>query len=150
MKRCFDFFVPGLPAPGGSKRGFRVGNHISIVEAGGQKTKNWRAVVALAASATRAKLGGGLLEGPVQATVMFYMPRPKGHFGSGTNSGKLKALAPRFPISKPDTTKLWRSTEDACTGILWKDDAQVVDQHVRKVYAFNEGMLGAAIRVEEV
>lgn len=43
--------------------------------------------------------------------------------------------APHYPAVKPDATKLVRAVEDALTGICWRDDAQIVNQDVRKRYA---------------
>lgn len=42
---------------------------------------------------------------------------------------------------KPDATKLWRSTEDALTGIAWRDDAQISVQVVEKRYGSQSGAL---------
>ena len=46
---------------------------------------------------------------------------------------------------KPDVLKLARSTEDALTGLIWMDDAQVWEMQILKRYS--EG-LGADITVE--
>jgi Holliday junction resolvase RusA-like endonuclease len=74
----------------------------------------------------------GLLEGALLLEATFYRPRPASHFGSGRNAGVLKASAPPFPTVRPDTTKLLRAIEDALKGIWYRDDAQIVDQAVRK------------------
>jgi Holliday junction resolvase RusA-like endonuclease len=42
---------------------------------------------------------------------------------------------------------LWRAAEDALTGIVWADDAQITDQRVQKCYST---MPGVSITVEEV
>jgi Holliday junction resolvase RusA-like endonuclease len=70
----------------------------------------------------------------VKLEVLFVLPRPKGHHGTGRNAGVPKASAPQWPTVKPDTTKLLRAVEDACTSILWRDDAQIVIQTACKVY----------------
>ena len=71
-----------------------------------------------------------LPDSPLNLEVDFYVPRPKGHFGKRG----LRLSAPAFPTVKPDATKLLRAVEDALTGIVWRDDAQVVEQHVSKLY----------------
>jgi Holliday junction resolvase RusA-like endonuclease len=87
-----------------------------------------------------------LLTGPVIVDVEFRMPRPKSHYIGGVcRPSKLRMDAPRHHAVKPDATKLWRSTEDALTGVIWVDDAQVVDQRVTKTYA--DGEPGATILV---
>jgi Holliday junction resolvase RusA-like endonuclease len=142
-----SFRVPGIPQPGGSKRGFVTkAGRVAIVE-DAKKNKPWRVSVQGAALAAHS---GGPLSGPLALRVVFVMPRPKGHFGSGRNAHVVRASAPRFPASKPDTTKLLRSTEDALSGVLWADDAQIVTQHVTKRYAHVGEGPGAWVEVEEV
>ena len=139
------FFVPGLPAPGGSKRGFYNAKlkRTLLVEANQEKNRNWRAAVALAAS--EAMAGHELFSGPLLVTMTFRMPRPKTHFNG---KGCLKKSAPRWHTSKPDVTKLIRSTEDAMTGVIWKDDAQVAWSDAYKLYADTQA--GAEIRVSQL
>jgi Holliday junction resolvase RusA-like endonuclease len=130
------FFVPGIPQPGGSKRAFTVkkpdGGIGVRVEDDAKHGKPWRVAVAWAAKAAHQ---GPPLDGPLWLAVTFTMPRPKGHFGKRG----LRKSAPLRPTVKPDTTKLLRALEDACTGILWRDDAQIVVQHVSKEYGEHPG-----------
>lgn len=74
-------------------------------------------------------------DGEVTLTLHFYLPRPKGHFGTGRNAGVLKDSAPRRPTGKPDLDKLVRAVMDAVKGVGYKDDAQVVSLRVDKWYA---------------
>ena len=71
------------------------------------------------------------------------MPRPKSHFRA---NGLLKPTAPLYHTSKPDLTKLMRSTEDALTGICWTDDSSIARQSPLKLYS-NDGLTGATIEV---
>lgn len=130
--------IQGIPAPGGSKRGFYIAKlkRVVITDAGGERTKNWRAICAEAA---RQQYAGDPLQGPLQVTFMFFMPRPKGHYGTGKNASVLKPNAPTLHTSKPDALKLARSTEDALTGILWGDDAQTALLTVEKRYGTRPG-----------
>lgn len=124
-----SFTVFGIAAPAGSKTvGFSKGGRHFVRDSSGRRGSDWRRNVAQAAGI--AMQGRGLLEGPLVLAVTFFVPRPKAHFGAKG----LKPSAPEFPTTRPDTTKLVRGLEDACTGIVWRDDAQVVDQHARKRY----------------
>ena len=132
---AISFFVPGVPQPGGSKKGFAVrtktgGTRIAIVE-DAKHNAPWRAVVALAA---RDLFPAGPLTGPVEVSFYFLMPRPASHYGTGRKAGDIKRSAPRWHAVKPDTTKLIRSTEDALKGIAWVDDSQVGHQSASKMY----------------
>ena len=133
-----SFFVPGVPKPAGSKRGFaipdkqRPGKHrVIITDESGVPGKAWRADCK---SYARDAYGGTPLTGAIIAEFVFTLPRPKGHYGTGKNGGKLKASAPIAPTTRPDTTKLIRAVEDALSGIIWRDDAQIIRQTGVKVY----------------
>ena len=143
---CVEFRVHGIPRPQGSKR--MVG-HGRMIEAS-RHVHQWRNDVMSAAAAA---FDGAPIEGPVQLEIMFFFPRPKGHYGTGRNAHKLKPSAPELPTSRSygDTTKLARSTEDAiseCSGYpVLKDDSQVTDLICRKRYACDVNSPGALVRV---
>ncbi len=152
-----DFWVPGVPAPGGSKSAFplHTGKYktnkkgqaqeiirVIVSDAGGKRTKDWRTSVR---EACRSVFASVPLMCPVKMSVVFYMPYRKGDFGTGKKKGVLKANAPKFVVTKPDCLKLIRSTEDSLTNLLWVDDSQVVQIQAVKMYSLRPG---AQIRVE--
>lgn len=124
----YQLTVYGNAEPAGSKRGFyRPKLGVRIVDAN-QKSRAWKDLVSQEAG----KIADGLLEGPLWLEALFYRPRPAGHFGKGRNAGVLKSSAPSHPATRPDATKLLRAVEDALTGVLYRDDAQIVHQVVAK------------------
>ncbi len=127
------FFVPGTPAPGGSKTGFynaKLGR--VLMTPASKKTKPWMQAVS---TTVRSEYDGDPLACPMRLDMQFRMMRPKGHYGSGKNAGVVKdRYATALPTVKPDLTKLVRSTEDALKGILWLDDTQVVSGIYSKIY----------------
>jgi Holliday junction resolvase RusA-like endonuclease len=125
---AIKLWIPGIPAPGGSKRFFGRGRVVDDCK----RNPKWRRLVAAEA---RKQYHGVSLAAPLIVLMTFYLPRPKCHFGTGKNAGRLLGGAPALPIVKPDLTKFVRSTEDALTGILWDDDAKIVSQSNAKVYA---------------
>lgn len=128
------FFVPGIPQPGGSKKGFYIQKTKRVViTEDNKKSKPWRAMVAWAAS----EIIKVPLTGPLEVCYMFLVTRPKGHFGARG----LRPSAPSHPTVKPDVTKLVRSTEDAMKGIAWIDDSQTVRQSAEKAYADRAGCI---------
>lgn len=86
---------------------------------------------------------------PLRLSVMFAMPRPGSHYGTGRNASTLKPDAPRHHLQAPDATKLLRCLEDSLRGFLFDDDCIIVEQIVRKEWA-EKGKHGAWVRVEEV
>lgn len=124
-----SFVVYGVAQPAGSKKGFYIPklNRVVITD-DAKKSRPWKAQVSDAAA--QAMQGMRLLEGPLVVELTIYLPRPKGHFGMRG----LLPRAPRYPAVKPDATKLLRCFEDALSGLVYRDDAQIVTQVVRKRY----------------
>lgn len=125
-----EIFVPGTPKPGGSKRAFRHSKtgKVMVVDAG--NNRDWKTAVAqIAAGAIKEPMRGAL-----RVDFHFSFMRPASHYGTGMNAERVRRSAPLYPAKRPDLTKLIRSTEDACTGIVWRDDAQIVDQKATKRY----------------
>ncbi len=133
-----DFFVPGVPAPGGSKKAFHHAKTGKIVVMDdGKHNRSWKQRVATFAHANAPITP---LFGPLLLDVTFTLPRPRGHYGTGKNRERLKPSAPRHHETRPDTTKLLRSTEDAMKGIIYSDDSQIVIQTAMKVYGNAPGV----------
>lgn len=124
---AISFFVPGIPRPGGSKRGFVIpGTKRVVITEDCKRSKDWRTSVAWAAKEAIQEP----LRGALRMEFTFILPRPKGHFGKGG----VRKSAPVWPAVRPDTTKLIRSTEDALKGIAYLDDSQIVQQMASKCY----------------
>lgn len=126
----------GVPGPQGSKsvKGRRRNGSVILVESSA-KVKPWRAAVESAAVLVRPATP---LDGPLTVDMVFTMPRPRAHYGTGRNAGALKdRYVNAMPDRVPDLSKLARSTEDALTDArLWADDARVVRYGaLAKVYA---------------
>jgi Holliday junction resolvase RusA-like endonuclease len=137
-----EFFVAGMPVPGGSKKAFVVAGKARLTDMGGERTKHWRASVAQAAAALGRET---LFDGPLKVEFHFQIPRPAGHFGK---RGLLPSARPH-PSIQPDALKLARSTEDALTGVLWRDDAQTVRLTITKTYGEPAGCLVRVTPLEE-
>ena len=118
-------------APGGGKQLVTRanGSPMIVVVDDNPKSKDWKNAVACEA---RKAYRGELLDGALSVEFTFYRPRPKGHYGTkGLNK---KGLASGHPTTKPDVLKLARAVEDALTNVIWIDDAQIVDERLRKVW----------------
>jgi Holliday junction resolvase RusA-like endonuclease len=158
-----EFTVIGEAKPAGSKRAFRNPHSGRIIVTDANKgSKPWKQeVAAAAAAATDCATCGGegetgkdwnapprrcpacngtgkrdteLLTGPIALEITFVKPRPASHYGTGKNRGVLKASAPLYPATRPDALKLARGVEDALSGVLYRDDAQIVTEYLLKRY----------------
>ncbi|HET7624386.1 MAG TPA: RusA family crossover junction endodeoxyribonuclease [Verrucomicrobiae bacterium] len=152
MKPDITFCVYGLPRPAGSKRAFAIRKNgqptgrIAVVDAC-KESREWKSIVAGEAVEAMEESRGQMFLEPVRLCVTFRLPRPKSHYGTGKHSDELRPSAPSFPAIKPDLLKLTRAVEDALTGIVWRDDSQVVSQCLDKKY---DKYPGCTIQVSEV
>jgi Holliday junction resolvase RusA-like endonuclease len=143
-----SFTVLGKAETAGSKRAFALrkkggglvlregGAPVVVVTDDNPDSKAWKQEVGKAGLLARAEQPGHLsklLEGPLAVTFYFYRPRPKGHSKAAGGLSKAGRETP-YPISKPDVLKLARAVEDALTGVLWRDDSQIVDERLRKFW----------------
>lgn len=144
--------VLGSPAPKGSGRAILRGGKAQYVPSGSnvnaEKLKAWDVAVREAAvSAVGCVSAPPFVAMPLRVTIVFRLRRPSGHYN--TKTGELKPSAPKWPITKPDGSKLLRSTEDSLTGIVMDDDSRFVEWFLRKCYA-SPGDEGAKIVVEAI
>ena len=130
--RPLTFTVPGVAQPGGSKTVGTSKQGKPFVRDSNRSVYAWRERVAKYAA--EAMNGRELETGPLRLLVTFTIVRPKGHYGTGSNAGTVRPGAPAYPTTRPDTTKLLRAVEDALRGIVYRDDAQVVEQEAYKIY----------------
>ena len=144
--RSVTFSVLGKPEPKGSTKAFVPKPWAVAAVAAGRSP---RAVVTNdnpAAAGWQSLIRGQAqtlyeppFAGAVQVSVVFRLPRPK-------------SLPRRVQqcVKKPDIDKLARLVLDGLTGVLFLDDAVVVDLHARKVYSPLDVAPGAVITVTEV
>lgn len=130
-----QFTVLGLPVTQGSMRAFipkgwtrPIVTHDQPRELGA-----WRGAVAASAQrAARKAKWTGVTALPVALHLTFRLLAPKAR--PKTIRTERQAAEWLFPIRHPDLDKLVRPVLDALTGVLLRDDAQVVALNVRKVY----------------
>lgn len=144
MNLVYAFHVYGDPAPQGSKR--HVGNGVMVESS--KKVKPWRSAVTEAAMQIRTDL----LDEPLVVDMVFTFIRPTTHYRTGRNAHLLRDNAPARPKSKPDLSKLIRSTEDALSNVLYRDDSRITEYgRLLKVYAGEDTdaltVPGAVIRI---
>jgi Holliday junction resolvase RusA-like endonuclease len=145
------FCVYGAPAPQGSKsfKGMRTnkgtGKQVAVMAESSKKVAPWRQdVTAIGVQATNDPAWEPL-DGFLVADMVFSMPK-------GPSIPKWKW----WHNTTPDLSKLARSTEDALSGVVWKDDARVIAyRRLEKVYVGSDDTdalraPGVVIRVWQV
>lgn len=150
-----QFAIYGQPATQGSKRPvpiynrdgpvFRDGRILTRIIEDNPKLADWRSAVASAASEA---YQGELLTGPLCVTMTFQRPRPANHFRTGKHAGELKpACRDLWPTSKPDLFKLARAVEDSLTGVIYRDDSQIIREVLEKCFG---ARFVVHVRIEEI
>ena len=124
--------IAGVPAPGGSKRALWKHGRIVVFD-DAKNHRAWRKTCQVAARDAMERRA--VLEGALRVLFQFTMPRPK------------RLTRCTRPVVRPDTTKLVRAVEDALTGIVWRDDAQITTQIAVKRYATAEVPVGCVVLI---
>lgn len=149
------FQVVGHPEPAGSKRAVpnsrdwrvRPGVTWKVLD-DNPKSDAWKKLVAQSAKNAQLARRIGRLEGPLYVQMTFHRLRPKAHLKT---DGSLNAEGGRneYPTTKPDVLKLARAVEDAMTGIVYVDDAQIVSENLMKRYSDREGVEVTVMEVSQ-
>jgi Holliday junction resolvase RusA-like endonuclease len=146
MGNSIDFFVAGIPVSKGSAKSFynKKTGKIVTMQDNNERQKPWASMISYSAQ----EAGCKVITGGVCLSLIFTMPRPKCHYGTGKNSSTLRPDAPHFHTKIPDLDKLIRCVKDAIKGIAYRDDSQVCRMPcVDKVYGDTPGLW---IKIEEV
>lgn len=145
----WTLFIPGVPAPQGSKR--HLGGGVMVESSA--RVRPWRTDIREAALGLRDMRAADELPSIIPAgqavdvTLTFCMPRPKSHYRGGRRAHELRDTAPTWHTSRPDVDKLTRTVLDALSGVWWVDDSQVAMVTAAKSYT-NDGGPGVHIIAE--
>ena len=129
---CFDgeifVLIPGNPFGKQSVRAVARGGFAKTYMP--KETVEYEARCAVEARASMA--GKEMILGPVAMRVVLHYPIP----ASWSHRKRSQAISWQIrPTVKPDSSNVLKSVEDGFTGIVWKDDAQVVEHTISKVYS---------------
>ena len=132
MTDAIEVEVAGVPvAKGRPRRAVRlIGGRPTPTAYSLGKTRDYEAPIRLAVG--QVMNGRTPLEGPVVFTVIAYMPIPQSW------SGKRKRMAERgelSPAKRLDIDNYIKAALDGCNGIVFRDDAQIVELFSIKTYS---------------
>ena len=107
----------------------------------------YRAYQALLHQEYRHQYQGKPLEGPVYVKLDVFRKIQK----SISKQERVKRLSHvHRPLVKPDVDNYFKSVTDACTGLIWHDDAQVVSETTNKYYSENPRIEIEVGRIDEL
>lgn len=130
-----------VPVPQGSKKAFVIKgtNRAVLTDDNASKLKPFREAVAVEAAAAMACAAiGPIMGGPLRVDATFEFPFLRSHFKS--DGVTLRNDRPTYKESRPDLDKLQRAIGDAMTGVCYRDDAQIAEWRVRRIYSSSPGV----------
>lgn len=103
----------------------------------GSRLKKWRKTIGQAA---RLAMGNREpLPPPYHLILKIYFDRPKSHYGTGRNAGKLRPSAPPDnDVGILDSSKVLRGVEDALEGIAIVNDSKITCHNILKRWTCGE------------
>jgi Holliday junction resolvase RusA-like endonuclease len=133
MSFMVTFKVDADPVGKQRARYAKRGNHVMAYTP--DKTRNYESLIKEAA--IEAMGISEPLETPVTLYLYIRAPIPK-----SLPKKRIEAFLNGLekPIKKPDASNVLKSVEDAMNGVVYKDDSQIVNIHVSKVYSSVSGV----------
>lgn len=112
----YSIHIPAVPVAQPRQRvTVRAGHAVNYTPAK-HPVNDFKAVAKIQAAA----VVNAVSDAPIQLTITFVMPRPKAMVW------KRRPMPRVHHTKKPDLDNLEKSLMDALTGIVWRDDSQVV------------------------
>jgi len=119
--------IPGAPVGKGRPRFARRGNFVHTFTP--EKTANYESLVRLAAQ--EAMQGRAPMDCALDVALDLIVTPP----ASWSNKKHMAAIAGQIaPTTKPDLDNTAKGIFDACNGVVWLDDKQIVDARISKRY----------------
>jgi Holliday junction resolvase RusA-like endonuclease len=133
MTFIVNFTVEGNPVGKQRARYVKRGNFVSAYTP--EKTRTYESLIKEAA--IKAMGSSEPLETPVTLYLYIRVPMPKSY-----SKKRIKAClnGSEQPIKKPDASNILKSVEDGMNSVVYKDDSQIVNIHVTKVYSSQAGV----------
>ncbi len=123
-----EFFVPGNPKTLKRHRTFTRGNFTGQYDPSKGDKKDFLA------KCIEHKPDVPLAES-IHLDLMIHFARPKSHYRTGKNAGKLKENAPTYHTGTPDLDNVVKMIGDSLNGIFWKDDRYISSIRATKIYS---------------
>jgi Holliday junction resolvase RusA-like endonuclease len=133
MSMMITFKVDGDPVGKQRARYAKRGSYVTAYTP--EKTRSYEALIK---DAARQAMGSSSpLETPVSLYLYIRVPIP-----ASATKKRLQAISSgdEKPTKKPDASNILKSVEDGMNGVVYKDDSQIVNIHVTKVYSSQAGV----------
>ncbi|EFA26061.1 RusA family crossover junction endodeoxyribonuclease [Pediococcus acidilactici] len=119
--------IDGEPVPQGRPKFVSRGKFVSAYDP--PKSKTYKKLVA---QSVREQYHGEPLDCPLYVVLNVFRPVQKS-ISKAERARKLSGV--HRPTVKPDLDNYYKAVTDACTGIIWRDDALIVNVKMGKYYS---------------
>lgn len=144
MNSKLVFEVPGEPCAQGRPRFSTYGKYVRAYDPA--KSRNYKAFAKFVATDAATRGDWKYTELPLKISVTAYLTIAK----SKPKRFQKRALAGQErPITRPDVDNIFKVITDALSGILYKDDKQIVSAEINKYYAA-PGNARVVVELEEM
>jgi Holliday junction resolvase RusA-like endonuclease len=127
MAKCIQITILGDPKAQKRAKACQIAGHINIYDPSAKDKGDLLRII-------QDKAPEKPFSNPLALTICYFMPRPKQHYGTGKNAGKLKDNAPIWCSKKPDLDNLVKFLTDAMNKIFFYDDSQICKLTAMKIY----------------
>lgn len=125
----FTFLISGEPVPQGRPRFVSRGRFVQTYDP--KKSKDYKKLVK---QQVKAQFHDKLLSGALNVELKVYRPIQK---SITKRERALRLSGEHRPTIKGDIDNYFKAVTDACTGLIWVDDAQIVSTKSNKYYSDN-------------
>lgn len=125
----FTFLISGEPVPQGRPRFVSRGKFVQTYDP--KKSKDYKKLVK---QQVKAQFHEDLLSGALNVELKVYRPIQK---NITKKERELRLSGAHRPTIKGDIDNYFKAVTDACTGLVWIDDAQIVSTQSNKYYSDN-------------
>jgi len=125
MKRDFSIIIPGEPIAQGRPKFSNRGGFVKAYDP--KKSRDGKQSVKYFVANQMSDEGADPMDGPIHMQVQFGIKLP-------TSQYRKRTPVPRkWRIKKPDLDNLVKLVKDACSGIVYLDDNQIVKVSAEKI-----------------
>ena len=96
------------------------------------------------------QIAGPLITEPLSVDLVFFIKRPRSHYGTGRNASTLKPSAPKWPENSKDTDNYIKFALDCLNNVLYDDDHRVIRVMGIKQYSDYPRTEIVAMRMDEI
>lgn len=124
--------IPGSPIGQGRPKFTTINGHAKAYDP--EKSRNYKAYVKMLATQAMKETGFERIDGPCNVVIQAYFEVPKSKSKKFREAALLDQVR---PTKKPDADNIVKAIQDALNGLVYKDDACIVNLSCEKFYSDN-------------